>query len=104
MFRIVLLISLFYSVNVYGQTIKDCKEKYLGVEFIKVKTLSSKVYMRVYYGQEVKSLDKIKQHYLKDDTGKEIIFNSFVSGLNYLSSKGFKLWGNTGEKWLFIRE
>ncbi len=84
------ILSLFFLLSawhVYGQDTTKV-EQYCEVTVESRSSFSSKVVIKVDYGQERNTW---KNNWLKDDAGNLQKFNSPVDAINYISRKGWKL-------------
>lgn len=84
---------LFFSLTSFGQTVNDIPIKDIDVEYIEIvgtsRLLSKKISISIDFGQEVKAFVGAKQIKIKDTNGKNLIFNSMIDALNFMSQNGY---------------
>lgn len=84
----------FTVFSAHSQTVNDVPLNEIDVEYIQIvgtsKFLSSKVIVKIDFGQRTKLFSTGKATILKDDQGKTLDFNSMVDALNFLSDHGFE--------------
>jgi hypothetical protein len=85
---------------VFCSTFSICQAQFVGdkplseinVDYIQIeevsRMLSSKSFIEVDYGQNIKLLDRNER--IKDEKGNDIEFNSMVDALNFLSKYGYE--------------
>ena len=52
--------------------------------------LTTKVKIEVDYGQEVSFFNQYKKRVVRDDSGKQMKFNSMIDALNYMGTQGWE--------------
>lgn len=77
------------SITVNDQPIED-----IDVEFVEIvgigKLFSNKVTIQIDFGQNTKFFSARKETMVKDKEGKQVVFNSMVDALNFMSDQGFE--------------
>lgn len=87
----IILCSLFGSLK--AQTVNDIPVKDIPVEYVQIvgtsKLFSNKVTIEIDFGQENKLFSSDKDTRVKDANGKNMVFNSMVDALNFMSANGY---------------
>lgn len=90
---ITILFFSFFISNLYSQTVNDIPLKDIDVEYIQIvgssRLLSNKLTIEIDFGQENKFFSSDKDTRVKDVNGKNMIFNSMIDALNFLSANGY---------------
>lgn len=77
-----------------AQSVNDIPIKDIDAPFIEIlgtaRLLSKKVTIEIDFGQEVKMFGGMDQIKIRDEEGKNVIFNSMIDALNFFSSNGYK--------------
>jgi hypothetical protein len=85
---------IFSAANSYSQTVNDIPIKDIDVEYIQIvgtsRVLSNKMTIQIDFGQENKFFSSDKDTRVKDVSGKNMIFNSMVDALNFLTKNGYE--------------
>lgn len=93
MYKYLLLISLFFTTLTYSQTVNDQPLSEIDVDYVQIvgtsKLLSQKLTIEIDFGQENR-LFKSRDTQLKDETGKNLVFNSMIDALNFMSRNGYE--------------
>ena len=89
-----LLLIVAASINYsFSQTVNDVPIKDIDVEYIQIvgtsRFMSNKVSIKIDFGQE-NSFWSEKDTKIKDETGKNVIFNSMIDALNFMSKNGYE--------------
>ena len=94
--KIVLAIGFSVSclASCYAQTVNDIPIKDIDVEYVQIvgtsRLLSNKVTIEIDFGQENKLFSSDKDTRIKDSSGKNVIFNSMVDALNFMTKTGYE--------------
>jgi hypothetical protein len=94
--RSLLSIAAFFFVTTAtkAQTVNDVPIKDIPVEFVQIvgtsKLFSNKVTIEIDFGQENKFFSSDKDTRVKDANGKNMVFNSMVDALNFMSANGYE--------------
>lgn len=88
MITVVLLCAMF---NVFSQTVGDTPIKDIETTYIQIvgtqKMLANKVVIQIDFGQKA-SIYNDKT--IKDENGKDVIFNSMIDALNFFYDSGYE--------------
>jgi hypothetical protein len=89
------LLALFLNIiNANAQTVNDIPIKDIDVEYVQIvgtaKLLSNKVSIEIDFGQENKLFNSDKDTRIKDVNGKNLIFNSMIDALNFMTKNGYE--------------
>ena len=89
-----LLIFVFYfNGNIFSQTVNDVPIKDIDVEYVQIvgtsRLLSNKLSIEIDFGQENKIFSD-KDTRVKDANGKNLIFNSMIDALNFMTQNGYE--------------
>lgn len=78
----------------FAQTVNDVPIKDINVDYIQIigtgRGLSTKMNIRLDFGQETKSISFKNRLKIKDEKGNTIKFNSMIDALNFMSSNGYE--------------
>ena len=89
----VVFISLL-SFSSKAQTVNDIPIKDIDVEYIQIvgtsRMLSNKLTIEIDFGQENKFFSSDKDTKVKDSSGKNMIFNSMIDALNFMTKNGYE--------------
>ena len=92
LFITVILFTTVFALK--AQTINDIPVKDLDVNYIEIMgqrgLFSTKVEVRIDYGQRTKLFTKNKEVYIYDENNKRVKFNSMMDALNFFSENGFE--------------
>ena len=86
---------MFSALTMYSQTTDSVKiqepVKYEYCEILSTSgLLSTKVKIEVDYGQEVSFSNKYEKRVVRDESGKQMKFNSIIDALNYMGNQGWE--------------
>ena len=88
------ILSLFYALNAKSQTVNDIPIKDIDVEYVQIvgtsRVLSNKLSIEIDFGQENKLFSSDKDTRVKDVNGKNMIFNSMIDALNFMTKNGYE--------------
>ena len=91
---ITLLISFTSFIQANSQTVNDIPIKDIDVEYVQIvgtsRILSSKLTIEIDFGQENKLFSSNKDTRVKDADGKNMIFNSMIDALNFMTKNGYE--------------
>ena len=77
-----------------SQTVNDIPLKDIDVEYVEIvgtsRVLSSKLTVEIDFGQENKLFSSDKDTRIKDVNGKNMIFNSMIDALNFMTKNGYE--------------
>jgi hypothetical protein len=77
-----------------SQTVNDIPLKDIDVEYVEIvgtsRVLSSKLTIEIDFGQENKLFSSDKDTRVKDVNGKNMIFNSMIDALNFMTKNGYE--------------
>ncbi len=90
--KILLFIALIYSSTIFSQTVNDIPIKEIDVAYVQIvgtsKLMSTKLSIRIDFGQETKFWSGGKETIVKDVDGKPTKFNSMIDALNFMNENG----------------
>ena len=85
---------LFTSLFIKAQTVNDIPINQLDVEYVQIvgtsKLLSTKLTIEIDFGQNTKFFSSGKETVVKDENGKNMVFNSMIDALNFMTKNGFE--------------
>ncbi|MBL7722204.1 MAG: hypothetical protein JNK98_09455 [Chitinophagaceae bacterium] len=88
-----LFIFNFFFSSLKSQSVNDIPIQDIDVEYIQIvgtsRLLSNKLTIEIDFGQENKFFSSDKDTRVKDAKGKNMIFNSMIDALNFLSANGY---------------
>lgn len=88
-----LYFSLFIGIAAFSQTVNDVPIKDIDVEYIQIvgtsRLFSTKVNIQIDFGQRNKVFFS-KDTRIVDENGKNVIFNSMIDALNFMSKTGYE--------------
>ena len=91
---IITIISLLGFVSGHSQTVNDIPIKDIDVEYVQIvgtsKLFSNKLSIEIDFGQENKLFSSDKDTRVKDVNGKNLIFNSMIDALNFMTQNGYE--------------
>jgi hypothetical protein len=77
-----------------SQTVNDIPLKDIDVNYVEIvgtsRVLSSKLTVEIDFGQENKLFSSDKDTRIKDVNGKNMIFNSMIDALNFMTTNGYE--------------
>lgn len=80
--------------NLNAQTVNDVPIKDIDVEYVQIvgtsRLLSNKVTIEIDFGQVNKLFSSDKDTRIKDANGKNMIFNSMIDALNFMTGNGYE--------------
>jgi hypothetical protein len=92
-----IFLSLFvvvYFFNARSQTVNDMPLKDIDVNYVEIvgtsRVLSTKLTVEIDFGQENKLFSSDKDTRIKDANGKNMIFNSMIDALNFMTTNGYE--------------
>jgi hypothetical protein len=94
--KIYLFISLvvLLAIGASAQTVNDVPIKDIDVEYVQIvgtsRLLSNKLTIEIDFGQENKLFSSDKDTRVKDANGKNMIFNSMIDALNFMTRNGYE--------------
>ena len=81
-------------LNARSQTVNDVPIKDIDVEYVEIvgtsRVLSSKLTIEIDFGQENKLFSSDKDTRVKDVNGRNMIFNSMIDALNFMTKNGYE--------------
>lgn len=85
---------LCFLLNANSQTVNDVPIKDIDVEYVQIvgtsRLLSTKLTIEIDFGQENKLFSSDKDTRVKDANGKNMIFNSMIDALNFMTKNGYE--------------
>ena len=88
------VIGLLITVISKAQTVNDIPLKDIDVEYVEIvgtsRLLSTKLTIEIDFGQENKLFSSDKDTRVKDANGKNMIFNSMIDALNFMTKNGYE--------------
>ena len=88
----VILTVTYYTA--YSQTVNEIPIKDIDVEYVQIvgtsKLLSNKLTIEIDFGQENKLFSSDKDTRVRDANGKNMIFNSMIDALNFMTKNGYE--------------
>jgi hypothetical protein len=88
------IISLLFLTAAQSQTVNDTPVKDIDVDYVQIvgtsRLLSNKVTIEIDFGQENKLFSSDKDTRIKDANGKNLVFNSMVDALNFMTKNGYE--------------
>lgn len=92
--KLALTFGLLFGSLSFAQTVNDVPIKDINVDYIQIigtgRGLSTKMNIRLDFGQETKSISFKNGLKIKDEKGNTIKFNSMIDALNFMSSNGYE--------------
>ena len=89
-----LLILLCLPMMGFGQTVNDIPIKDIDVKYVQIvgtsKLISTKLNIRIDFGQETKFWSGGIETFVKDANGKGLDFNSMIDALNFMYANGYE--------------
>lgn len=91
-----LFCGIILSTNLFvkAQTVNDIPINQLDVEYVQIvgtsKLLSTKLTIEIDFGQNTKFFSTGKETIVKDENGKNMVFNSMIDALNFMTKNGFE--------------
>ncbi len=86
--------SVFFIIGAQSQTVNDIPLKDIDVNYVEIvgtsRVLSSKLTVEIDFGQENKLFSSDKDTRIKDVNGKNMIFNSMIDALNFMTTNGYE--------------
>jgi hypothetical protein len=90
----IIIIGLLFSFAATSQTVNDIPVKDIDVDYVQIigtsKLFSNKLTIEIDFGQENKFFSSDKDTRVKDADGKNMIFNSMVDALNFMTKNGYE--------------
>lgn len=87
-------IGLLITVISKAQTVNDIPLKDIDVEYVEIvgtsRLLSTKLTIEIDFGQENKLFSSDKDTRVKDVDGRNMIFNSMIDALNFMTKNGYE--------------
>ncbi|HMJ48840.1 MAG TPA: hypothetical protein VK498_16020 [Ferruginibacter sp.] len=87
-------LSLFSVLSSSAQTVNDIPVKDIDVNYVQIvgtsRLLSNKLTIEIDFGQENKLFSSDKDTRVKNENGKNMIFNSMVDALNFMTKNGYE--------------
>ena len=88
------ILGMFSAFNANSQTVNDIPLKDIDVDYVQIvgtsKLLSNKLTIEIDFGQENKLFSSDKDTRVKDVNGKNMIFNSMIDALNFMTKNGYE--------------
>lgn len=88
-----IVVVVFISTITKSQTVNDIPLKDINVEYVQIvgtsKMFTTKVTIKIDFGQETTFFGKYNETVLKDDQGNLVEFNSMIDALNFMSQNGY---------------
>jgi len=89
-----LCLFLFCLITAMSQTVNDIPIRDIDVEYVQIvgtsRILSTKLTIEIDFGQENKLFSSDKDTRVKDANGKNMIFNSMIDALNFMTKNGYE--------------
>ncbi len=83
-----------FILDAQSQTVNDIPLKDIDVNYVEIvgtsRVLSSKLIVEIDFGQENKLFSSDKDTRIKDANGKNMIFNSMIDALNFMTTNGYE--------------
>lgn len=83
-----------FILGAQSQTVNDIPLKDIDVNYVEIvgtsRVLSSKLTVEIDFGQENKLFSSDKDTRIKDANGKNMIFNSMIDALNFMTTNGYE--------------
>lgn len=83
-----------FLLNANSQTVNDVPIKDIDVEYVQIvgtsRLLSTKLTIKIDFGQENKLFSSYKDTRVKDANGKNMISNSIIDALNFMTKNGYE--------------
>ena len=91
---LLLTMQLFILTVINAQTVNDTPLKNIDVEYVQIvgtsKLFSNKLSIEIDFGQENKFFSSDKDTRLKNSEGKNMVFNSMIDALNFMTQNGYE--------------
>ncbi|MDB5250841.1 MAG: hypothetical protein JWP27_10 [Flaviaesturariibacter sp.] len=85
--------NLLLVAVAHSQTVNDIPIKNIDVDYVQIvgtsRVLSNKLTIEIDFGQENKLFSSDKDTRIKDVNGKNMIFNSMIDALNFMTKNGY---------------
>lgn len=93
--KILLLIAFSTAfLNTKAQTVNNIPINELDVDYVQIvgtsKLMSNKLTIEIDFGQNTKFFSSGKETIVKDEDGKNTVFNSMIDALNFMTKNGFE--------------
>lgn len=92
--KLALILGLFIGNFSVAQTVNDVPIKDINVDYVQIigtgRGLSTKMNIRLDFGQETKSFSLKNGLKIKDERGISVKFNSMIDALNFMSENGYE--------------
>ena len=93
--KILLLIAVSTAfLNTKAQTVNNIPINELDVDYVQSvgtsKLMSNKLTIEIDFGQNTKFFSSGKETIVKDEDGKNTVFNSMIDALNFMTKNGFE--------------
>ncbi len=92
--KIIVILGTFISSISFAQTVNDVPIKDIDVDYVQIigtgRGLSTKMNVRLDFGQETKSISFKNGLKIKDEKGNTVKFNSMIDALNFMSANGYE--------------
>ena len=92
--KLALILGIFASNFAFSQTVNDVPIKDINVDYVQIigtgRGLSTKLTVRLDFGQDTKSFSLKNGLKIKDERGIAVKFNSMIDALNFMSSNGYE--------------
>lgn len=89
---LLLFFSTLFVAN--SQTVNDILIKDIDVDYVQIvgtsRLLSNKLTIEIDFGQENKLFSSDKDTRVKDINGKNMVFNSMIDALNFMTKNGYE--------------
>jgi len=89
-----LCLFLLCLITAMSQTVNDIPIRDIDVEYVQIvgtsRILSTKLTIEIDFGQENKLFSSDKDTRVKDANGKNMIFNSMIDALNFMTKNGYE--------------
>ena len=91
---LLLTVAFYFTGSIFSQTVNDVPIKDIDVEYVQIvgtsKLFSNKLSIEIDFGQENKFFSSDKDTRVKDVNGKNMIFNSMIDALNFMTKNGYE--------------
>ena len=92
--KILLFVYCLYASTIFSQTVNDIPIEDIDVKYIQIvgtsKMMSTKLNIKIDFGQETKFWSGGREAVVKDENGKGLNFNSMIDALNFMSQNGYE--------------
>lgn len=91
--KLLLPLLLLFSLFINAQSVNDIPLKDIDVDYVLIvgtsKMFTKKVTIEIDFGQHTKFFSSGQETQIKDENGKNMVFNSMIDALNFMNRNGF---------------